>query len=222
MIKPYYGLLIAIFLLVLWATNLAFWLTTDVDWRSAWPYLGFLVQTHLYTGIFITAHDAMHGTVSNNKTLNTAVGTLCAALFALNYYPALNRKHHLHHRFVGTDKDPDYHGGSFWLWYWSFAKQYITWWQILLMAILFNVLSLFWQQTQVAVFWALPSVLATFQLFYFGTFIPHRNSPDNKHKSVSMPKNHFLAFLSCYFFGYHYEHHDSPATPWWKLHALKD
>jgi beta-carotene ketolase (CrtW type) len=30
------------------------------------------------------------------------------------------------------------------------------------------------------------------------------------------------AFVSCYFFGYHYEHHDSPATPWWLLWRVKD
>jgi beta-carotene ketolase (CrtW type) len=30
------------------------------------------------------------------------------------------------------------------------------------------------------------------------------------------------AFISCYFFGYHYEHHDQPYLPWWKLAAAKD
>jgi beta-carotene ketolase (CrtW type) len=28
--------------------------------------------------------------------------------------------------------------------------------------------------------------------------------------------------LSCYFFGYHYEHHESPQTPWWKLYQIKN
>ena len=31
-----------------------------------------------------------------------------------------------------------------------------------------------------------------------------------------------LAMVSCYFFGYHFEHHDSPGTPWWKLYAVKN
>jgi len=39
----------------------------------------------------------------------------------------------------------------------------------------------------------------------------------NKHQSRSQHKNHVLAFFSCYFFGYHYEHHDAPWLPWWKL-----
>jgi beta-carotene ketolase (CrtW type) len=28
--------------------------------------------------------------------------------------------------------------------------------------------------------------------------------------------------LSCYFFGYHFEHHDSPGTPWWRLWRVKE
>ncbi|MEL7193577.1 MAG: fatty acid desaturase, partial [Bacteroidota bacterium] len=35
-------------------------------------------------------------------------------------------------------------------------------------------------------------------------------------------RNHMWAFLTCYFFGYHFEHHDSPNTPWWKLWELKE
>jgi beta-carotene/zeaxanthin 4-ketolase len=27
---------------------------------------------------------------------------------------------------------------------------------------------------------------------------------------------------SCYFFGYHWEHHHSPATPWWELWKVKE
>jgi hypothetical protein len=34
---------------------------------------------------------------------------------------------------------------------------------------------------------------------------------------IAEKKNHVLAFFSCYFFGYHYEHHHSPGTPWWML-----
>jgi beta-carotene ketolase (CrtW type) len=27
--------------------------------------------------------------------------------------------------------------------------------------------------------------------------------------------------ISCYFFGYHFEHHESPQTPWWRLYQSK-
>jgi beta-carotene ketolase (CrtW type) len=36
-----------------------------------------------------------------------------------------------------------------------------------------------------------------------------------------MRKNHVMAFLACYFFGYHSEHHLWPGTPWWKLWMRK-
>ena len=70
----------------------------------------------------------------------------------------------------------------------------------------------------------LPGILATGQLFYFGTYLPHRgsHSKENKHKSRSQKLNHAWAFVTCYFFGYHYEHHASPATPWWKLYQKKE
>ncbi|RZL43682.1 MAG: fatty acid desaturase, partial [Pedobacter sp.] len=28
-------------------------------------------------------------------------------------------------------------------------------------------------------------------------------------------------FITCYFFGYHLEHHQKPATPWWQLYKSK-
>ncbi|NVJ45995.1 MAG: fatty acid desaturase, partial [Cytophagia bacterium] len=183
-----------------------------------------LVLTHLYTGLFITAHDAMHGSVSKNQKVNHAIGHITATLFSFNFYRRLFPKHHEHHRFVATDKDPDYHGGTFFIWYLSFLRQYITIWQILLMAITFNVLKLFIPTENLIVCWMLPAVLSTLQLFYFGTYLPHKgeHTPENVHKSGSQKLNHAWAFISCYFFGYHYEHHASPGTPWWQLWKVKE
>ncbi|MGF1532731.1 MAG: fatty acid desaturase [Bernardetiaceae bacterium] len=216
------GVWIALTIIVLWTVSLLLLLHYPLDWRNPLTYLFVLVQAHLYTGLFITAHDAMHHTVSSNGQLNHVIGRICATLFAFNFYDNLYRKHHLHHRFVATEDDPDYHEGGFWVWYFNFAKQYINVWQLLLMSVSFELLSLVFVKANVFLYWALPSVLATFQLFYFGTYLPHRYAPDNRHKSRSQSRNHLLAFLSCYFFGYHYEHHHAPATPWWQLHRLKE
>lgn len=217
------GTLIAATIIALWFLSLSFLLTYSISWTDPLVYLGILVQMHLYTGLFITAHDAMHGLVSANKKLNTAVGWFSALLFSYNFYGRLFPKHHEHHRFVATDKDPDYHHSDrFFAWYISFIRQYLSIWQILLMAITFNVLKLFFPVENLIVFWMLPAVLSTFQLFYFGTYLPHKGDSDNKHHSTTQPKNHVWAFLSCYFFGYHYEHHDSPGTPWWRLWKVKE
>lgn len=223
-IQQHAGVLIALLIILAWSTCLYLGLNLEVDYTSPWLYLLILLQMHLYTGLFITAHDAMHGTVSRNKRLNTAIGYLTALLFSYNFYHRLFPKHHEHHRFVATDKDPDYHKGSFLAWYFSFLKQYITIWQILLMAITFNLLKLVFPVENLVLLWMLPAVLATLQLFYFGTYLPHKgkHSQTNKHFARSQKLNHLWAFLSCYFFGYHYEHHDSPGTPWWRLYKVKE
>ncbi len=219
------GIVIAAVILCSWTGLLVCLLTSyKVDFWSPLPYLFVLLQTHLYTGLFITAHDAMHGVVAPGRPkLNKGIGTLTAFLFAYNSYARLLPRHHQHHSFVATDKDPDYHNGTFWAWYFSFLKQYITWWQLVLMAITFNVLQLYFPLENIILFWMLPAILGTFQLFYFGTYQPHRgeHTPENKYKSTTQAKNHVWAFLSCYFFGYHFEHHHQPYLPWWQLYKSK-
>jgi beta-carotene ketolase (CrtW type) len=190
-------------------------------WANPFVYVAILVQMHLYTGLFITAHDAMHGTVSSNKPLNNAVGYLSTFFYAAFWYQKLYGKHHQHHRHVHTDDDPDYHNGGFFSWYARFISNYLSIWQVVFMAIVFNVLKIWIPQPNLILFWVLPSLLSTLQLFYFGTYLPHKGEHGNKHQSRSQNKNHLWAFISCYFFGYHYEHHDSPATPWWLLWKLK-
>ena len=224
---PYLGVVIGLLIMAAWFSLLGYQLQWELNWRHPWTYLAVMVMTHLYTGLFITAHDAMHGVVApTNKRLNKAIGFVSALLFAFNWYPKLFPKHHEHHRFVATDKDPDFHRGNanFFAWYYSFGRQYISIWQIVAMAISFNLLKLVFPTENLILYWIVPSLLATFQLFYFGTYIPHRgeHAVDNKHKSSTLKKNHLWAFLTCYFFGYHYEHHQSPGTPWWLLYREKE
>lgn len=221
-LKAHTGVLIALIVLAAWAFSLYSLLRWDFSWTSPLTYLCILVQMHLYTGLFITAHDAMHGTVSPNKTLNNFIGGLCTMLYALFPFGKLYTKHHEHHRHVHSDADPDYYEGGFLAWYINFIKTYITWWQVALMAGIFNVLKFWIAEPNLIIFWVLPSLLSTLQLFFFGTWLPHHGEHSNKHQSRSFQKNHLMAFFSCYFFGYHYEHHDSPATPWWRLWELKE
>jgi beta-carotene/zeaxanthin 4-ketolase len=217
------GIIIGMTVIIFWAISLFFLLQLEINWSNPLVYLGILIQTHLYTGLFITSHDAMHGLVSSNKKLNHAIGWFSALLFSYNFYWKLYPKHHEHHRYVATDQDPDYHSSdNFLIWYFSFLKQYVTILQILLMAVTFNILKLFIPTENLIFFWMLPAVLSTLQLFYFGTYLPHRGENANQHHSSTQSKNHIWAFISCYFFGYHFEHHDSPSTPWWRLWREKE
>lgn len=215
------GLLIACTILILWVFVLAFNLQYELNWSNPFTYLLVLLQTHLYTGIFITAHDSIHGVVvPQNKKLNYWIGFLSATLFSFNNFNVLSTNHHKHHRHSATFEDPDYHDGdpSFIAWYYAFLKEYISWKQILLMAITYNLLKLVFPFENLVVFWMLPAILSTLQLFYFGTYLPHRGEHHNPpHNAKSQKLNHLWAFISCYFFGYHFEHHDKPYLPWWKL-----
>lgn len=217
------GLVIALAIIICWLLLLWYLLGVSLDFYSPFTYLFILLQTHLYTGLFITSHDAMHGAVSPHKKINKLTGQISALLFAYNSFSRILPKHHQHHKHAGTEFDPDYYKGNFYSWYFSFLKQYITIRQIVLMALTYNTLILLFPQANVITFWITPSLLATLQLFYFGTFLPHKGEHlhDNQHKSRSLKKNHVLAFLTCYFFGYHYEHHNAPQVPWWQLYKEK-
>jgi beta-carotene/zeaxanthin 4-ketolase len=222
------GILIAITVILLWLGHLLYLLFfVEPDFSSPVFYLHILIQGYLYTGLFITAHDSMHGAVSGNRRLNNFIGHLSTTLFAFLPYNVLKKSHYMHHRYPATEKDPDFSvkSNNFFLWWFSFMKNYTRWWQIFLMAVTFNLLLLRFTEVKLIAFWVVPAFLGTFQLFFFGTWMPHKRpiTDDMKpHNARTQKKNHLLAMLSCYFFGYHREHHESPRTPWWKLYKLKD
>lgn len=221
------GLLIALSVILLWLAHLVY-LLAFIEVLPASPLIlvHMAIQTYLYTGLFITAHDAMHGLVSPKKSVNNGIGWLATWLFAALSYSKLLEKHKLHHRFPGEAADPDFctYSQNFWIWWFSFMKNYISWWQIIILAVSFNVLQIWVDQWNLVLFWILPSVLATFQLFYFGTYRPHRLPHSDEmlpHNARSQTGSHLWAMISCYFFGYHYEHHEWPHIPWWKLYQTK-
>ncbi|WP_082468408.1 fatty acid desaturase [Pedobacter sp. R20-19] len=217
----YLGVLIAVVLIAVWLSSLSFLLSWNFSWSNPLVYLMIFIQMHLYTGLFITAHDAMHGTISSNKTVNNFIGYLSVFLYAGFFYNRLYAKHHKHHSHVHTEEDPDFAPHGFWKWYLRFMLNYVTIIQLIIMAAAFNVLQIWFEQQNLLLFWVLPSLLSTFQLFYFGTYQPHKGDHENEYHSSTLQKNHLLAFFTCYFFGYHLEHHQKPATPWWQLYKTK-
>ncbi len=222
------GILIACSVIGVWAIHLVWTLTLPVlDFSSPALYLHVLLQGYLYTGLFITAHDSMHGSVSRNRRVNRFFGQLCFWLFAAFPYQKMFVKHMGHHHHPGTEKDPDFSRHQDPLrWFLAFFFSYITALQIVTMALLYNFMHFVFTiaHTHLILFWVLPAFLGTFQLFYFGTYMPHRlphTAEMAPHRSRTQKRNHLAAMLSCWFFGYHWEHHEYPNVPWWLLHTKK-
>ncbi len=221
------GILIAITIIFAWLGHLLYVLNNQtIDPTSITMWFHILFQAWISTGLFITAHDAMHSTVAHNKKLNNALGHITTFMYAGMSYKRLLKNHILHHKFPGTADDPDYNvsNQNFFVWWFRFMLRYLTIWQMLIMAILFNVMLIWFSEWQLLLFWVLPLFLSTFQLFYFGTYLPHRTPHTEAmgvHRARTLSKNHFIAFVSCYFFGYHAEHHKLPHVPWWLLYGTK-
>jgi beta-carotene ketolase (CrtW type) len=180
--------------------------------------------------MFITAHDAMHGSVLPGRPgTNRIIGTTYVTLYALFSYGGLFEKHWEHHRHPGTGADPDYHDGvhsGFGRWYGRFMGNYLRVPQLVGMAIVFNILWLLLglDIANIILFWIVPSFASTFQLFYFGTYRVHREPPGgytNVHRATSSDYSSPVSFLTCYHFGYHLEHHMFPGVPWWRLPAVR-
>jgi beta-carotene/zeaxanthin 4-ketolase len=226
-VDAFTGVAIAGAVILAWLGHLAYALECVVpSWTSPWLYAHLLAQTYFFTGLFITAHDAMHGSIARSGRVNRIVGRVCSFLFAGLSYTTLTRKHRLHHEHPGTELDPDYspRRQTFLFWWALFLSRYVTLPQLVLMAAWYNLLALRYLESAIIAFWMLPALLATLQLFLFGTYLPHRpphTEAMQPHRARSQRRNHVLALLSCYFFGYHWEHHEWPGVPWWKLAAKR-
>jgi beta-carotene ketolase (CrtW type) len=188
-----------------------------------------ILLTWLYVGLFIIAHDTMHGSLApKHPWLNRLIGQFCVTVYAGFSYKKLFINHHAHHRHAGTADDPDFdenHPTQFWPWYFNFFRHYFGLRELGILTVIFVVYV--WilgdRFPTLLVFWALPAILSSLQLFYFGTFRPHRLErvpfADN-HRARSETFPWILSLITCFHFGYHHEHHEKPWVPWWKLPSV--
>lgn len=220
------GVGLALTLLGAW-TGLLSWSLIAWNWRSA-PIFAPLVialQCWLYVGIFIVAHDAIHGTVwPGAPRFNRAIGSVCLFLYAGFRFSQLAEHHHAHHKHPGSAFDPDFceHAPeSFLIWYGSFFRQYFGCAQIItLMAATALLVLSGVDLATLLTFWAFPAILSSVQLFFFGTFLPHRHeetSFDDVHNARNLQQSCIVSLLSCFHFGHHHTHHEMPWVPWWRL-----
>ncbi|MBF2065295.1 MAG: fatty acid desaturase [Calothrix sp. C42_A2020_038] len=223
----YKSLIVAITIISIWVISLVSLLSIDINKLNTFTLLAAIIwQTFVYTGLFITAHDAMHGSIfPSNIKINHLIGALCLILYGCLPYKKLLKKHWQHHQNPASELDPDFHNGkyhNFFAWYLYFMRRYWSWRQIITLMIIFNVIThtLHISEDNLRYFWVIPPILSALQLFYFGTFEPHREPASGytePHRSHTIRRPAWLSFITCYHFGYHEEHHEHPHLPWWRL-----
>jgi beta-carotene/zeaxanthin 4-ketolase len=225
------GLWVALSLIGIWASSTTVLFSLDLAHVPIWVKLiGFVWQMFLYVGLFVTAHDGMHGSITpTNRILNDRIGHLVLFIYAMFPFAKMRRMHDLHHALPARVGDPDFHNGkhqNFFAWYFNFMQNYWSWLRLVLLISTFHVVHqvLHISEANLSWFWVFPSVMSSFQLFLFGTFLPHREPATgyvNVSHSTSTPFSEFWSFISCYHFGYHEEHHDLPHLAWWQLPAAR-
>lgn len=193
-----------------------------------------LLQCWLSVGLFIVSHDAMHGSlVPGGGRLNGAVGAGLLFLYAGFAWKRMRNAHFAHHKAPGSARDPDFdvaNPTSFWRWYTTFLKRYFGWRSVLFVG---GVVTLYWLVLAVPVekivlLYGLPAIASSLQLFYFGTFRPHRHDSAtrpgfaDRHNARSERFGTLASLASCFHFGYHREHHRAPEVPWWALPGQRE
>jgi len=232
--KSLTGFFVAFTIVFLWIGSLVFLLYVDIKQSITILILSAILgRTFIQTGLFIVAHDAIHGSViPSDRRSNNLVGRLAVTLYAFLSYQQLAVNHWQHHRYPGRVGDPDFHDGThhdIFSWYLKFITGYLDlrqtvvhffWFGIIFLALHFGLHICI---ANLLLFWVLPILLSTMQLFLFGTYLPHRivtNEADNaKNYHYARSSNYPIvwSFLTCYHFGYHWEHHEYPFLPWYKL-----
>ena len=227
------GITVGVTIILLWLISLIGFLNLNLATVSPLLIiLGVVVRSFLHTGLFITTHEAIHGIICTYRPLNDAIGYITAWLYALLPYKVLAANHKLHHSYPASDRDPDFYPANshnFLLWYLNFMKEYQqgkqTWILLIGMAVIFGIfLGLHLALFNIFLFWVIPILISSLQLFTFGIFLPHNKPLEgycDRHRTSSSNYSIFWSFLTCYHFGYHWEHHKYPNVPWYKLPLKK-
>lgn len=203
----------------------------DLEWRTLPIALAMAaVQCWLSVGLFIVSHDAMHGSlVPRAGSLNGAIGGALLFLYAGFGWRKMKHAHFAHHKAPGTRDDPDFsadHPDRFWPWYATFLQRYFGWRSGLFVC---TVVTVYWlvfdvPAEKIVLLYGLPAIASSLQLFYFGTYRPHRHDDDgfaDRHNARSEGFGSLVSLATCFHFGYHHEHHRAPHVPWWNLPATR-
>lgn len=230
------GLIIAIAIAATWLLSLILLLGHPPTNSPIALTMGILLRTFLHTGLFVIAHDAIHGSVvRHDPTKNRLIGQMALTLYGFLPYETCHRLHWQHHIHPAQPQDPDFYPKPdghliqyFIQWYCHFISNYLIWrhlrWVITGIGLttfsLIVVADISLQS--IVLFWILPWILSSLQLFTFGIFLPHQaeSCREQSHQPRSYYYPRMLSLLTCYHFSYHREHHSHPNIPWYQLPNL--
>ncbi len=166
-----------------------------------------------YVGLFIISHDLHHN--KNPSFYQNFLGRLCLFCYGGFRLEDFSKNHNLHHKFPGLiNKDPDFDNSYPIIWYSKFIYRYISINQLVNEIIIFQLLYFTKVNFEnMLLFWFIPCIYASIQLYYYGTYLVHKEN--GMIINSNLPK--FAKLLTCYNFGNHKEHHKYPNKSWLEL-----
>lgn len=66
------------------------------------------------------------------------------------------------------------------------------------MAVAFNILKIWFDEFSIIMFWVVPAFLGTFQLFFFGTYLPHKYPHTEKCCRIELEHKNEITCGQCY------------------------
>ena len=178
-----------------------------------------------FTGLFILAHEAIHGTlVPGHPRLGHALGWLFAFAFVFMDYGTLRARHFEHHQRPGREGDPDAHpSGRFLPHFASFIYRYLRIWQVALLVLAGNAVGQAGHTRAMLCAYVVPAIASTLIVFTVGIFLVHHprlralGVADERHRSVGVDLGGAGSLLAILFFNTHWLHHEHPQLNWLQL-----
>ena len=180
-----------------------------------------------FTGLFILAHEAIHGTLLPGfPRVGHALGRLFATVYALVDYDLLRENHWKHHGFVATDRDPDFDGeGRLLLHAARFLGRYLRWYAIPLLALAGHLVGQAGHTAAMLGAYVVPVLLSTLVVFTVGIHLVHHpellrtRASGDANRAVCIDLGRVGSALVILNFNVHWHHHAHPRLSWWELGA---
>ena len=198
-----------------WAVHNSYLLTSyNINDKSIYESI-FHLMTLIwqYVGLFIISHDLHHS--EKPSLYDEILGRLSLLLYGGFILEDFSKNHKNHHKYPGIQfKDPDFDNSNPIIWYLKFMSRYINTQQMLIeISVFFILQSNNINYENMLLFWFIPCIYASIQLFVYGTYLVHKS--DKVIINSNLPK--YINTFTCYNFGYHREHHKKPKIPWYEL-----